>query len=96
MFSLLGTFKKIMFDNEVFIHHVYTKLEAEFQVMKKEANPVKYTVFLLFCYIYIYKKKNELDNDIFGSSLSEKDPYYVFSNFLFLSLFDHFSYFKRF
>ena len=82
-----------MFNNDIFIPHVYTTLEAEFQVMKKEVNPVKYTVFLLFCYIYIYKK-NELDNDIFGSALSEKDPYYVFSNFLFLfffgSFFDHF------
>ena len=96
MFSPSGTFRKNMFDNEVFVHHVYTKLEAEFQVVKKkEVNPVKYIVFLPFCYICIYKK-NELDNDIFGSSLSEKDPYYVFSNFLFLSLFDHFSYFKRF
>ena len=81
MISLSGTFKKNMFDNKVFIPHVYIKLEAEFQVVKKkEVNPVKYTVFLPFCYICIYKK-NELDNDIFGSSLSEKDPYYMFSNF---------------
>ena len=63
-----------MFNNDIFIPHVYTTLEAEFQVMKKEANPVKYTVFLLFCYIYIYKKKNELDNDIFGSSFKRKRP----------------------
>ena len=36
MFSLSGTFKKNMFDNGVFIPHVYTKLEAEFQVVKKK------------------------------------------------------------
>ena len=47
---------------------------------EKEVHPVKYTVFLPFCYIYIYKK-NEFDNDIFGPSLSEKDPYCVFSIF---------------
>ena len=84
-----------MFNNNIFIPHVYTTLEAEFQVMKKEVNPVKYTVFLLFCYIYIYKK-NELDNDIFGSSFKRRRP--VLSVFLFFVLFffDNFFTFERF
>ena len=64
-----------MFNNDIFIPHVYTTLEAEFQVMKKEANPVKYTVFLLFCYIYIYKKKMSWTMTFLAPLLSEEDPY---------------------
>ena len=84
-----------MFNNDIFIPHVYTTLEAEFQVMKKEVNPVKYTVFLLFCYIYIYKK-NELDNDIFGSSFKRKRPVLSVFQFFVLFFFDNFFTFERF
>ena len=70
-----------MFDNDIFIPHFYIMLEAELQVMKK-SKPGKIYSFSPYP-VHIKKKKNEFDNDIFGSALSEKDPYYVFSNFLF-------------